>query len=191
MEYKCDKQFGRHLRLENYDYSESGAYFITICTKNRECIFGEVKDGIVELSPFGKIAQEFWFEIPERFNRVQLDKLAVMPNHIHVILMVGAIHELPLPHSILLLRKERRKMLISKIIGFYKMNTAKKINRLRNTEGVSVYQRNYYDRIIRNDDELNRVREYIIMNPLKWEFDKENPVGEPDEFEKEFWEKFR
>ena len=114
-----------------------------------------------------------------------------MPNHIHVILMVGAIHELPLPHSILLLRKERRKMLISKIIGFYKMNTAKKINRLRNTEGVSVYQRNYYDRIIRNDDELNRVREYIIMNPLKWEFDKENPVGEPDEFEKEFWEKFR
>ncbi|MCM8782689.1 MAG: transposase, partial [Candidatus Omnitrophica bacterium] len=82
----------------------------------------------------------------------------------------GAIHELPLQNQY-----QRRKMLIPKIIGRFKMNSAKQINQLRHTPGIHVWQRNYYERMIRNEDELNKIREYIINNPLKWELDIENP----------------
>jgi len=81
--------------------------------------------------------------------------------------IVGAIHELPL-------RNTRRKMLLPRIIGYFKMNTSKQINQIRKTPGIPVWQRNYYDHIIRNQDELNRIREYIINNPLQWEYDREN-----------------
>ena len=85
---------------------------------------------------------------------------------------VGAIHELPLPKT----RAARRRMLLPKIIGRFKMNSAKNINVKRNTPGVSVWQRNYFEHIIRNEKSLNRIREYIAMNPEQWEFDKENPA---------------
>ncbi|MDI6761308.1 MAG: hypothetical protein QMD05_10825, partial [Candidatus Brocadiaceae bacterium] len=81
---------------------------------------------------------------------------------------VGAIHELPL-------HIQRRKMTIPKIVGYYKMNTAKAINKIRNTPGIPVWQRNYYEHVLRNEDKLNRTREYVLNNPLQWQFDRENP----------------
>lgn len=171
------EKYHRHsLRLRDYDYSQSGAYFITICTKNKECLLGEIINGktpLVRLSPVGKIVRKFWLEIPEHFPNVELDEFVIMPNHIHGIIIikdsVGAIHELPL------LQLFRRKMLIPKIVGWYKMRSAKHINTIRRTPGMSVWQRNYYEHIIRNEESLNRIREYIINNPIKWEIDKENP----------------
>ncbi len=104
-----------------------------------------------------------------------------MPNHIHGIIIitnVGAIHELPLQNSPQQMPepiKKRQLMTIPKIIGRFKMNTAKQINQLRNTPGLPLWQRNYYEYIIRNEIELNKIKEYLINNPLKWELDIENP----------------
>ncbi len=164
----------RSIRLKGYDYSQSGAYFITICTYNRECLFGKIVDDKMILNQYGEIANQCWLEIPNHFPNVELDEYIIMPNHIHEIIVineqnVGAIHELPLQNQY-----QRRKMLIPKIIGRFKMNSAKQINQLRHTPNIPVWQRNYYEHIIRNENELNKIREYIINNPLHWELDIEN-----------------
>jgi len=164
----------KSIRLKNYYYSQSGAYFITICTLQRECLFGDIFEGKMKLSPGGEIAIRYWLEIPKRFDNVRLDESVIMPNHIHGIILifnVGAIHELPLQNNLVI----RRKMLIPKILGYYKMNSAKQINILSGTPGIPFWQRNYYEHIIRNENELNKIREYIINNPSKWELDFENP----------------
>jgi len=113
-----------------------------------------------------------WNELAIRFPEIELDEFVIMPNHIHGIIFipaknVGAIHESPL--------QSRRAMLLSKAIGYFKMNTAKRINQILNRTGQSFWQRSYYDHIIRNESELNRIREYIQNNPLKWQLDRENP----------------
>ena len=115
----------RSISLKSYDYSKPGAYFITICTHNPLCTFGEIVNGEMILNEFGKIAQQYWLEIPKHFLNIELDEFNIMPNHIHGIIFitdVGAIHELPLrnlnqqkqlPKSI----KQRRAIAIPKIIG--------------------------------------------------------------------------
>jgi len=128
------------------------------------------------LSELGEIVRKCWNDLPHRYPKLELDCLMVMPNHVHVIIMitdVGAIHELPLPHNN---QTDRRRMLIPKIIGFAKMNTAKRINQLRNTPGARVWQRNYYEHVIRTDDDLKQFREYVAQNSLKWDSDEENPL---------------
>ncbi|MGR3310202.1 MAG: transposase [Candidatus Brocadiales bacterium] len=174
MRYNPEKHHRKSIRLKEYDYSQPGAYFVTICTQDRKCLFGNIVNDKTVLSQMGKIASEFWNNLHEYYGNIALDQFIVMPNHVHGIIMindntVGAIHELPLQ------RNERRRMLIPKVIGFFKMNTAKQINIIRNTSGIQVWQRNYYEHIIRNEDKLNRIRKYIINNPLQWQFDKENP----------------
>ncbi len=147
----------RSIRLREYDYSSPGAYFVTICTHNRECIFGEIVGQQMNLSPFGEIVNKYWSDLPNHYHGVNLDEIRVMPNHLHGIILiidnhiesikpVGVIHELPLRGS----REQadmadRRRMLIPKIIGRFKMTSAKAINELRKTLGVPVWQRNYYD----------------------------------------------
>ena len=177
MKYNPDIHHRRSIRLQGYDYSQSGAYFITTCTQNRECLFGEIHNGKMYLNEYGEIAKKCWVEIPKHHQNVQLDEYVIMPNHIHGIVVinepaVGAIHELPLrnelPHS----REQRRKMLLPKIIGRFKMNVAKQINKIRQTPGISVWQRNYYEHIVRNETDLQRIREYIVNNPLNWEMDE-------------------
>jgi REP element-mobilizing transposase RayT len=122
------------IRLKGYDYSRPGFYFVTICVQNMKHIFGRVIDGKMILNEFGKIAWDFWCQIDSRYQNTQVDEFVVMPNHMHGIIeiinpksMVEVIHESPLPSitEIEIIRKHRRKMLIPKIIGWYKMNTAK------------------------------------------------------------------
>lgn len=190
MKYDPSKHYRRSIRLKGNDYSQPGAYFITICTKNRECLFGEIKNGEMVLNNKGKIVTQCWLEIPSNYLNVELDKFVVMPNHIHGIIIitennVGAIHELPLqklsnqhesnePTEKI---KQRRLMTLPRIIGRFKMNSAKQINQLRRTSGMAVWQRNYYEHVIRNEKVLNFIRKYIINNPLQWELDIENPNG--------------
>jgi REP element-mobilizing transposase RayT len=114
-----------------------------------------------------------------------MDVFVVMPNHVHGIIFivepVGSIHESTLPKTI----RERRAMLLPKIVGRFKMNSAKRINELRGTPGLSVWQRNYFEHIVRNDKSLNHIREYIATNPERWQYDKENvDVNVNDEFSK-------
>ena len=166
---KNAKHHRRSIRLKNYDYSSAGAYFITICAYNKECLFGNIVDGKMQLNDAGKIIRTVWDEIPKYYLGIETDTFQIMPNHMHGIIIineVGAIHELPL---------QRRNMILPKIIGRLKMNTAKQINIIRKTPGSSVWQRNYYEHIIRSEESLNRMREYIQNNQLKWGLDEYNP----------------
>ena len=168
-----DKYRIESIRLPGHDYSSPGAYFITICTHNRQYLFGEIVNNEMILNEYGEIANKYWYEIPKHYTNTQLDEYVIMPNHIHgIIFIVGAIHELPLQQNEFSQLIQRRKMLLPKIIGRFKMNAAKQINQIRQTPGIPVWQRNYYEHIIRNDNELNKIREYIINNPLTWQTDE-------------------
>jgi REP element-mobilizing transposase RayT len=166
------------IRLRYYDYSQAGGYFITICTYNREHLFGQVTDHQIVLNEAGDVVKRWWLQLEDKFTGIKLGSCVVMPNQVHGIITVaekevGAIHELPLRRE----KIERRRMLIPKIIGYFKMNSAKYVNRLRGAAGHTLWQRNYYDHVIRDENELSRIREYIHNNPLKWDLDRENPLS--------------
>ncbi len=170
----------RSIRLRDYDYSQAGAYFVTICTHRRACLFGDVVDDDVELNALGRIVMTTWESLPGRYPQITLDAFVIMPNHVHGIIMiedgerpVGAIHELPLRNT----RYRRRTMTLPLVVGYFKMNASKQINRTRLTPGAPVWQRNYYEHIIRGDDDLGRIRAYIALNPRHWALDRENPAS--------------
>jgi REP element-mobilizing transposase RayT len=172
MKYLPDKHHRRSIRLQGYDYSQNGAYFVTLCTQNRECLFGEIVNEEMILNEYGKIVEQCWNDLPNHYDNIIFDEYVIMPNHFHgIIFIVGAIHELPL-HELPV--QQRRKMLLPKIIGRFKMNSAKQINQIRNTSGIPVWQRNYYEHIIRNEKSLENIRNYIINNPSKWYYDNYN-----------------
>jgi len=175
MAFNPERHHRHSTRLQEYDYSHAGAYFVTLCTKDRKNLFGEIGNGSMQFNRFGEIVQACWQDLPSRYPGMELDALVVMPNHLHaiVLLPVGAIHELPLRSC----RIQRRKMLLPKIVGYAKMNTAKRINQLRNTPSTSVWQRNYYEHIIRDETSLSNIRLYISENPMRWADDEENPIN--------------
>jgi putative transposase len=192
MKYNPHIHHRRSIRLQDYDYSSEGAYFITMCTQNRECLFGEIVNGEMILNEYGKIVEQCWNDLPNHYDNIALDAYVIMPDHFHGIIFivgaiqesfntsvnsvdsvnavdsinsVGAIHELP---RLKQRQQQRRKMLLPKIVGRFKMNSAKQINQMRNTPGISVWQRNYYEHIIRDEKSLENIRKYIINNPLQW-----------------------
>ncbi len=184
----------RSIRLNEYDYSQAGAYFLTICTKDRLCLFGKDVAGKFTINNYGKIILGFWKDLNQLYPNVKTDAFVVMPNHVHGIIMVeekvGAIHEVPLQNRNH--KMKRRQMLIPKIVGTFKMKSSKQINAIRDTANVSVWQRNYYEHIIRDEDSLTRIREYIKNNPLTWNLDKENIDREgEDEFDVWFENSFK
>ncbi len=182
MRYDPQNHHRRSIRLKGYDYTQPGAYFITICTKDRAHLFGEVVNGEMRLNDAGRIVWEEWFKTATLRPYVQLneDEFVVMPNHIHGIIWivddVGATRRvaptrvaptMDAPHG-------PKSGSIGAIIGQFKSVTTKRINDLRGTPGVPVWQRNYYEHIIRNEEALERIRTYIQTNPLRWAFDREN-----------------
>jgi REP element-mobilizing transposase RayT len=182
MNHDLNKRHRRSIRLKGYDYTQPGAYFVTICTQDRACLFGEVVDGQMRLNEFGEIVRECWLAIPDHFSHTVLDEFVIMPNHVHgiisivdastdVTVVVGATHASPLR---IRPRGPERKS-IGAIVGSFKSATTKRINGPRGTPGVPVWQRNYYEHIIRNQESLNRIRQYILDNPQRWSSDRENP----------------
>jgi len=168
------------LRLPDYDYSQPGAYFVTMVTYQREHLFGKITNGEMRLDDAGKIVWEVWQSLPGRYPNISLDEAVVMPNHFHGIVIieenpvaVAAIHEFS-PHTKESYRLARRRMTIPMIIGYLKMNSAKYINILLNSSGVPIWQRNYYERIVRNDQAYNAIHRYIHSNPASWDTDEEN-----------------
>ena len=165
------------LRLPEYDYSQGGAYFVTICVQGRECVLGKVQDGEVCLSPLGEIAAESWAWIEAGYPQVSLDVWVVMPNHIHgiIILMTdgrGGSRTAP----------TTKPKPLGRLIGAFKTISTKRINAMRLAPATRFWQRNFYEHVIRNESSLSRIREYIVNNPLRWELDRENPrrKGEDD-----------
>ena len=169
-------------RLKDYDYSKSGYYFITVCTKNREEWFGRIDGDELRLNEFGDIAKNFWAEITGHFKYVGIDEFSVMPNHVHGILiieenMVGNAYmrshqRNAFMHSL----QDRTKTSLSKVIQQYKASVTRKINSLEGGLHFG-WQKSFYDHVIRNDRSLDNLRQYITNNPLKWELDIENRKG--------------
>ena len=183
MKYNPDIHHRHSIRLKVYDYSQTGAYFVTICTQDRKYLFGDIVGGEMRLNDAGRMVNRIWNDLPVKYPGIEIDDFIVMPNHVHGIIVihsvhVGAIHELPLRDETTNQdQKHRRQMLVPKIIGRFKMCTAKQINIDRDTQGTPVWQRNYYEHVIRDEDDLTRIWQYIIDNPIKWAEDEDNPVN--------------
>ena len=155
---------------------------MTICTHNRACVFGDVVDGEMRLNEYGAIVKDEWLRTDTLRENVVIDEYVIMPNHIHGIVVImgngrGTLQRAP--------TVERFGKPISNsiptIVRLFKSTTTKQINRIRNTPTIPVWQRNYYEHVLRNEDKLNHTREYVLNNPLQWQFDRENPGRIQDE----------
>jgi putative transposase len=169
----------RSVRVPGYDYSQPGAYFVTICVRDRECLLGDVVEERVVLNDVGRIVHDSWNRIPHHFPHVVTDAFIAMPNHLHGILIivdhVGATHASPLQLDETNRRCGPKSGSLGAIVGSFKSAAARRINRFRDTAGVPFWQRGYYERILRDDAELDRVRHYILSNPYTWDIDEDNP----------------
>ena len=171
----------RSIRLSGRDYCCEGIYFVTICADRRRCIFGHIEKGRFVLNALGNLVRESWTAIPAHFSHVELSEFIVMPNHLHGMLVfhpiVGAQHccalaDLDAKHSV-------RSRSLGAVIRSFKAIVARKAHSELNWK-EEIWQRNYFDRIIRDGQEWAETSRYILENPLKWEWDKENPQFKPD-----------
>jgi putative transposase len=195
MKYDPQIHHRRSIRLKGYDYSQPGGYFVTIVTQNRECLFGDVVDGEMVSNELGKMVLFTWNDLPNHNQHIILDEFVIMPNHFHGIIFinagagsniagagldivgvdlnvdVGAGSE-PAPT----MNKMKKRHGLPEIVRQFKTFSARRINKNRGTSGAPVWQRNYWEQIIRNEKSLNNFRQYIIQNPSNWQTDAENPV---------------
>ena len=167
----------RSIRLKGYDYSQPGAYFITVVTQDRAHVFGEVVDGQMRLNEAGRMVQADWQRTAEIRPRVDLDAFVVMPNHVHGIIVLtagcrGTLQRAP-THTVGQFGKPTSDS-VPTIVRLFKSATTCRINEMRGTPGAPVWQRNYYEHIIRDDAALQRIREYVASNPVQWDLDREN-----------------
>jgi REP element-mobilizing transposase RayT len=183
--------------LRGFDYSREGAYFVTICTRNREYLFGAMVDGEMRLNNVGRVVQTVWGGLSDRFPTIELDAFVVMPNHVHGILVVGAALAPPKRRKVGAgLAPPRRgaassaptkfaSTTLGTVVRAFKSISAVGVNRLLSRSGQSLWQRSYYEHVIRTEESLSRIREYIATNPLRWQLDWENPERQgEDEFDR-------
>lgn len=149
-------------RLQSWNYSNNGAYFITICTKNRNHYFGKILNGEMQLSEIGKLALQYWLEIPNHFHSVELGNFVVMPNHVHGILIIDSNLPVETGHCPVSVST------ISTMIGSYKSIVTKTSRKINADFG---WQTRFHDHIIRNSESYNRIENYIENNPMKWKED--------------------
>lgn len=174
----------RSTRLEGYDYSQAGAYFVTVVTWQRKNLFGNIVDGEIVLDVYGEIIQKWWDDIPVHFPNVETGAFVIMPNHIHGIVVIGDTRRSavlapdvgvqnstggggtpPLPG---------RKPTLGQVVAYFKYQSTKEMNSLAgNGVTTKFWQRNYHDRVIRNEGEMSRIWDYIESNPAWWETDPE------------------
>ena len=192
MKYNPEIHHRRSIRLKGYDYTQPGAYFVTFCSYQRMHVFGDVVNGEMVLNDAGKIAQQEWFQTAELRPYVKLydDEFVIMPNHGHGVIWieenVGALRgnvQLRDGQN----RAEQRSAptkssptktvapgSLGAIVRAYKSAVTYAVNAVENQRGAILWQRNYYEHIIRNDHELNNIRWYIVNNPLNWQLDRDN-----------------
>lgn len=172
--YDPEQHHRRSIRLAGYDYRQAGGYFVTMCTIDKQCLLGEVVSAEMHLSTLGCVVNDCWLWLAEQYAYVELDAWVVMPNHLHGILFImddggrGASRSAPTDIA-------PRKPL-GQLVGAFKTVSTRKANAIRQTPGRRLWQRNYYEHIIRNEADLNRIRHYIANNPARWEQDTENPM---------------
>ena len=185
MKFDPTKHHRRSIRLKGYDYSQAGAYFVTICVEHRECLFGEIVNGEMQCNAFGEIVWKWWNELPNYYAPVVLDEFVVMPNHMHGILVItdvgaGSSRPAPVGDADVGRQDARTKTrTVGQLIGYFKHEITKEINALRGTDYVKVLQRDYYEHIIRSEREWNAIATYIQNNPTNWNADLDNPANFP------------
>ena len=169
--------------MREYDYSRPGGYFVTVCTAEKRALFGEIIADEMRMNNAGRIVESEWFRTGVVRPNLMLDAFVIMPNHIHGIIIIS-------DDGTATARATRRVAptmasgSLGAIIGQFKSVVTKRINQLRGTPAAYVWQRNYYEHVIRNEDELSRIRQYIVTKPLQWALDRENPDrvgGNPEE----------
>ncbi|MBI4962140.1 MAG: transposase [Desulfomonile tiedjei] len=183
MKYDSERHNRRSIRLMDYDYSQSGAYFVTICTTDRASVLGEISDGQVSLNELGEIVAETWQWLERHYEYLELDEWLVMPNHLHAIVVIGdslcrgASGSALIPGGSRTAPTAARRKPLGRLIGSFKTVSTKQINEIRKSPGMGLWQRNYYEHVIRSEKSLNAIREYIEANPFHWQDDPENPDG--------------
>ncbi len=183
MAFDPKKHHRQSIRLQGYDYSQAGAYFVTVVTHQRDCLFGEIENGELILNELGKIADECWRAIPEHFPFVELGVHVIMPNHMHGMIVIRA-DDPGIGRGAAMLRPyddddgnahkiNVKPGSLGAIIRSYKSAVSYRSNKEHNVTGV--WQRNYYEHIIRNEHEMDNIWRYIGSNPAQWDDDDENP----------------
>ncbi len=177
MKYNSNRHHRRSVRLRGYDYSQNGAYFITICAYHREYLFGEIVDQKMVLSEIGVVVQHEWLKTSVMRKNIELDEFVIMPNHLHAIIIIndevqcrGTMHRAPTVEQF----AKPTLNSVPTIIRGYKAAVTSRVNEMHNTLGVPVWQRNYYEHVIRNEGSLHKIREYIVNNPINWQQDEMN-----------------
>ena len=172
----------RSIRLKGYDYSQGGAYFVTIVAQGRLCLFGDVVDGEMRANDAGEMVWRVWDGMPGRFPSIEMDEFVVMPNHVHgVIIIRQSLGSLVGGQGDSGVQRDTGATTVGDVVGAFKSLTTVEYGRgVRKLDWPPfdrrLWQRNYYERVIRDESEFSRVREYIANNPMEWEFDRENPA---------------
>ena len=169
MAFNPEKHHRRSMRLHEYDYSTEGSYFVTICTHNRQCVFGEIINDKMVLNDSGRIVRAVWDDLPNHYSYLELDACVIVPNHVHGIIVMAGVGAGLKPAQI------KKRHGLQEIVRAWKTFSARHINEIQNTPGLKLWQRNYYEHIIRNKIEWDHLREYIINNPAKLECDLNHP----------------
>ncbi len=184
MTYNPDKHHRRSIRLKGYDYGQVGAYYVTICCYQRQCLLGEIVDGVMHPNLIGATVEAVWNSLPRHFPFIELDAFVVMPNHLHGIIVINE-SENNIGKQELLGRKSTFKNSLfngtqsgslAAIIQSFKSTATRRVNRLNRSSGT-LWQRNYYEEIIRNEKAYENIRRYILENPLNWDEDEENLIN--------------
>ncbi len=174
----------RSIRLKDYDYSLAGAYFVTICAQDREHLFGDIVDGGVDLNDGGKMVQSVWTQMPRHYYGIDVDAFVVMPNHIHGIIILTEMNQIASQPTATAPETGQRltvapTMSLPDVVHRFKSLTTAQYRHGVTQRGWRpfsgrLWQRNYYERIIRNEAELNGIREYVYNNPALWSQDENN-----------------
>jgi len=186
---RIDARHRRSIRLQGYDYSQAGAYFVTICTQGRACLFGGIENDAMTLNEYGCVVRDEWLKTAEVRAEIQVGEFVVMPNHFHGIVIIDS-------GMVVMGRGTARRALteytarraptmerfgqpisgsLPTIIRAFKSAVTKRINEIRQLPGIQVWQRNYYEHVIRNEADYGQIAEYIFDNPRRWEEDALHP----------------
>ena len=184
MKFDPQKHHRHSIRLKEYDYTQPGGYFITMVTYQREHLFGEIENEEMKLSKFGLAAKQQWEKLPKRFSNIEIGAFVIMPNHVHGIIRIIERRGTAGTSETLGSNSSRRAQTeafqkpvpssIPTIVRSYKSAVSYRINLMRGTDGVPVWQRNYYEHVIRDHEDWDRIERYIETNPSRWAEDEEN-----------------
>ena len=178
-----DKYRVKSIRLKDFNYASNGAYYVTICTKDRKHYFGEIVNGEMKLSGIGVITKQCWSEIPQHFNNVRLDEFVIMPNHVHGIIIIDTNNNDITNHcrrdvacnvSTIMYNISPKSKSLSTTIRSFKSAVSNRCN--KNGYHHFTWQPRFYEHVVRNEKELYFIRNYIKNNPWQWEFDNENKI---------------